>query len=330
MDYPQRTLLGRRIDRGAQTHPNRVAANGNARFETLGEPGLSSMLLSYLGQKDVIALLCVSKQTHALGTQMAWRELLARDFQGFVSASPACPCGETCASDGTSLLRCSHCKASWYCSRSCQMADRSSHKRWCLQPPSLRARTQYMTLFTSKCAGCHTCLRAPFHPEPWARPCSNCFKPVCAECHCPCTCTCCFQPTETSSSRGSISCSDCHATVCATCTRTDAVYDGIRNCMTCQQYFCRFDCVGGSQGFYLCEECDGEFCNDCEANFHCDACEEHFCMDCKENFECNECLETSCYGANIHAHTNTNANTHVHKHTHMHTLSRKSKHIQTP
>jgi hypothetical protein len=137
---------------------------------------------------------CPNRRTRS-ASQMAWRELLARD-QGFVlardfiSAIPACPCGKTCASDGTSLLRCSHCKASWYCSRSCQMADRSSHKRWCLQPPSLRARTHYMTLFNSKCAGCHSCLRAPFQPEPLARLCSNCFNPVCGECHCPCACMC--------------------------------------------------------------------------------------------------------------------------------------------
>ena len=85
-------------------------ANGNACFARLGEPGMSSVLLSYLRHDEVVALLCASKQTRALGTQMAWRGLLLRDFSGFVSVPPFCPCGMTSGPDDMPLLQCSNCK----------------------------------------------------------------------------------------------------------------------------------------------------------------------------------------------------------------------------
>ncbi|KAF2870275.1 hypothetical protein BDV95DRAFT_595804 [Massariosphaeria phaeospora] len=49
-----------------------------------------------------------------------------------VSQALACvTCGNTSTSTGTSLLRCSRCKTTFYCSRICQRTDWNSHKKLC-------------------------------------------------------------------------------------------------------------------------------------------------------------------------------------------------------
>jgi hypothetical protein len=84
-------------------------SDGNASFARIGESGLSSLLLPYLHHVDIVSLLCASKRTQAIGTHIAWRALLARDFPGFVSVPPACPCGNISAPEGAPLFRCLNC-----------------------------------------------------------------------------------------------------------------------------------------------------------------------------------------------------------------------------